>query len=194
MISFDIETLGVRSSAVILSVACVRFETSDVEKFAGQKLNDVYKDYLMNSLFVKFNVEEQIKMLKRTTDDKAIEWWKTQDMLVREKSFRINTTLDVKAKAGIDLVKQYCYFQDKEPVLWQRGGMDQICFDDMCKQLNIDTLPFWQWMDYRTACNLTKETAKRGYCDVPGFDRQLVVKHDPVHDAAYDIMMLLWGK
>lgn len=194
MIALDVETLDIRSSAVILSVAVVRFDLSDAEeKFRGQSPNDVYREYLDSALFVKFDVKEQFNV-RRTVDDGTVDWWKQQGQLAREKSFIIDKTRDVDTKTGIQQITDYCYTGDREPVMWQRGGMDQIVWEDLSKQFGMKILPFWNWMDVRTAINITKDTASKGYCSIPDFDRQLVVKHDPVHDVAYDVMMLVYGK
>lgn len=193
MISFDIETLGISSSSVILSVAAIRFGLGDIDEFKNTAPNDIYRHYLKNSCFVKFKVDEQFKM-KRLVDDSTMEWWSKQNQLTREKSFKIDPARDVGVVQGLKTLYQYCTQGDPEPTMWARGNLDQLVFDDLCDQFKQPKLPFWKWMDFRTAVNLMKETAVRGYCEIPGFDRQFVVKHDPVHDAAYDIMMFLWGK
>lgn len=192
MIMFDIETLSIKSDAVVLSAAAIRFSLDDTQKVRGGSLNDLYREYCRSACFVKFNVSEQFKM-KRGTDESTMEWWTKQNQLVREKSFT-PSKIDVGTVAGIKTLLEYSMQGDPEPTMWQRGGLDQVVFEDLSRQFQQPILPFWKWMDVRTMINLSKETATRGYCDIPGFDRQFVVKHDPVHDCAYDIMMMLWGK
>ena len=192
MISFDIETLGVRSSAVLLSVGCVRFSTDDPEKFKGMDINKVYQQYLDSSLFVKFAVKPQFA--SRTKDEEAMKWWLSLPTSVRNKSFNIKET-DLMAGDALALIKDYCFQDDECPTLWARGGLDQIVFDDFCDWAGRPRVfEYWNWMDFRTALNLTKSTVSRGYCTVPRFDRTKVVKHDPVHDAAYDVVQLLYGE
>lgn len=193
MISFDIETLGITTDSVILSVAAIKFNLNDPETYKDMSLNDIYRQYLKNACFVKFSVEEQFRN-KRVTDKGTLEWWSDQNQLTREKSFIIDPKRDVGVVAGLKQIYAYCTQDDKEPTMWARGNLDQLLYDNLCDQFQQPKLPFWKWMDFRTAINLMKETVVRGYCEIPGFDRQFVVKHDPVHDAAYDVMMFLWGK
>lgn len=193
MICFDIETLGIRSSAVVLSVGCVMFSFDDKVNHTPLSMDDRYRRYLATALFVKFKAEEQFK-LKRTTDKDAMEWWKKQGQVQRNRSFLVYPD-DLDAVDGIKLIGTYCLAEGKNTTIWQRGSLDNIVFDDLCRSVGKEPpMEYYQWMDVRTALNLTKEKVNRGYCDVPGFDTSLVIKHDPVHDAAYDVMQLLYGE
>lgn len=196
MISFDIETLGVSSEVVVLSVGIVKFELFNANTAWQQTdpnaLNNIYKKMLDDALFVKFEVDEQVAKYGRKVEKEAIDFWKDQSTRVIEKSFRRNFNIDCKI---IDGVIKIAEFVNGDPNFWARGSLDQIVYDSLCRAAGKPLVTeYWCWSDYRTAINLTKETARRGYCDIPGFDRSLVVKHDPVHDAAYDVMMLLYGK
>jgi hypothetical protein len=193
MISFDIETCGVKTNSVLLSVACIRFNLDDSDRFDGDIVK-TYQNYIDSALFVKFAVEMQVKTLHRTLDKEAMEWWAKQCLAARTKSLIINGT-ELQPKEGIDLIKEYCFFNDTSPTLWQRGGLDQVVFDDFCRDSGVDPIfQYWNWQDFRTAINLCKNTANRGYCTIPEFNRSLVVKHDPVHDAAYDVLQLIYGE
>lgn len=189
MISFDIETLGVESNAVILSAACVKFDLTDIERDKNLTLNERYQNYLRDSLFVKFDRFEQINN-GRIAEKEALDWWKNQSELALQKSYWFTDT-DLKIVEGIKIISEYC---KGHTTFWARGGLDQILFDSLCRQFKQPTIAeYWDWLDFRTALNLTKNSVKRGYCDIPEFDFYKVVKHDPVHDAAYDVMMLLYG-
>ena len=56
MFIFDVETLGVESTAVVLSAALIHF---DPEK------RPTYQDMLDNACFVKFSVKEQADEIGR---------------------------------------------------------------------------------------------------------------------------------
>lgn len=196
MISFDIETLGVSSEVVVLSVGVVKFELHNAnnayQTTDKNYLNGIYQKMLADSLFVKFEVDEQVVKYGRKVEKDAIDFWKEQSAQVVDRSFRRNSALDVKAEDGITKIAEFC---NGDQNFWARGSLDQIVYDSLCRAAGKPLVTeYWCWSDYRTAINLTKETARKGYCDIPGFDRSLVVKHDPVHDAAYDVMMLLYGK
>jgi len=184
----DVETLGTESTAVILSAALIPFELNE---------KPVYEELLERAIFVKFDAEQQIKELHRTTEKGTIEWWNKQCDLVKQKSFNRNKKQDVDAatglthlknKAGLSLVAK----ENKDVIFWSRGSLDQVTIDSLSKQVHNELIiPFNNWRDCRTAIDLLCEGASGGYCPVTGFNRDIVLKHSPDHDAAYDIMMLL---
>lgn len=190
MISFDLETLGVESNAVILSVGCVKFEMSDIDRDVLLTPDERYQNYIKNGLFVKLDRNEQL-LTGRQLETGAMEWWSKQAEIPISRSFSPRPD-DLKAVAGIQRVAEYC---KGHKAFWARGSMDQVVYDAMCRQYDQPTVAeYWDWSDFRTAINCLKNTAKRGYCDIAKFDRYQVCKHDPVHDAAYDAMMLLYGE
>src|SRR6478736_9170831 len=68
-LNFDIETLGHRDSTVVTTLACVPFSFED---------DLTYDDHVLNGFYVKFNIEEQLKVYKRTTCEETLAWWKQQ--------------------------------------------------------------------------------------------------------------------
>lgn len=186
----DVETLGIESTAVVLSLAIIAFDFDE---------DLTYQDYLDRALFIKFNGEEQIKTLKRTITPSSLEWWKTQDEHVRALSLLPDPSRDVSAKEGIDRLEAYLKeHKNGKHYAWARGGLDQVTLDSLTRAVRgIEADPliaYNNWLDVRTAIALTKESAGGGYCQIPDFNREVVVKHDPVHDCAYDIMMLVKGR
>lgn len=180
----DVETLDVQSSAVILSIAVIKFGLDEVP---------VYEDLLNRALFVKFNALQQRNEYGNTMDESTLKWWGKQATLVKQKSFFPNLKFDVSAIEGLAQVRRYCELPNKHVRFWARGCMDQSCLDNLSRKAFGDLLiPYNAWYDVRTAIDLTCENAANGYCPVPGFDsKSYVIKHDPVHDCAYDIMQLL---
>jgi hypothetical protein len=59
MFIFDVETLGVESTAVILSAALIHFDPAD---------KPTYQDLLDSACFVKLNAKDQTKRLGRSVD------------------------------------------------------------------------------------------------------------------------------
>jgi hypothetical protein len=188
MFMFDIETLGVESTSVILSLGIVHFD----------KGVDNYSDLIENGLFIKFNANEQVKQYGRTIDKDTITWWSKQNEYARATNF-IPHESDLTVMDGLGILKRYIkkHRTDDNEVFWARGSLDQVCIDSLCKAADEDLITFYNnWRDVRTAIDFISEKPKNGYCQVahPTFNRDDVCKHHPVHDCALDVMMLLYGK
>lgn len=187
MFALDIETLSPKENAVVLSMAVLYFDETQTY---------TYQDLLDNTCFVKFNLKEQMEIYGRKSDKDTIEWWKKQCDMVKAKSL-IPSKDDLKVSDGLQFVADYVKMKskEKEEIVWTRGSLDQFALDSLCDDVGFPLLfNYSQYRDFRTAIDLLKETSWRGYCDVPEFNRHaLVMKHDPVHDVALDVMMLLYG-
>jgi len=189
MYMFDVETLGVESTTVILSAAAIKFDPNNLSK--------TYDDYLADAFFVKFDVQDQVKNYKRTIDKSTMEWWANQHDYVRKISFIPSKNDDVSAIDGLNLLYDYLGPQDGSNTFWARGSLDQMSIDSLCKAVGKELIaPYNCWRDVRTALDCLCETTKNGYCQmkIPFDKNSNVIKHHPVHDCAYDIMMLLHGK
>jgi hypothetical protein len=95
MFMFDIETLGSESTSVVLSASIIHFDEPTC----------TYEDLLENACFVKFDVEEQIK-LKRVAETGTLDWWKQQHEYVRRISLTPNSH-DLAAVDAINILKEY---------------------------------------------------------------------------------------
>jgi hypothetical protein len=184
---FDVETLGTESRSVVLSFGVIHFDLN---------LDFTYQDLINNSLFVKFNAAEQIEKYKRTYSKSTLNWWNSQPDIVK-KSALVKSNQDVSMLEGINALRNYSLKHDSKnnSIVWARGSMDGGCLESMCTDLNVDQVfEYYRFRDVRTAVDILKDTASRGYCEIPDFDKDIVLKHHPVHDVAYDIMMLKYGK
>lgn len=187
MFALDLETLSNKENAVVLSLAVLHFK--ETETYTYQQLLD-------NTCFVKFKLKEQIEVYNRVTNKDTIDWWKKQCEIVKNVSL-VPSKDDLAAIDGLTVAMDYIktHSGDKEEIVWTRGSLDQFALDSLCDDVKVPYLfGYSQYRDFRTAIDLLKETSKRGYCNVPNFDRNLVIKHDPVHDVALDVMMLLYGE
>ncbi len=187
MFCFDVETLGKESNSVVLSLACVYFKPEDKPS---------YTDLMKDAFFVKFDVDEQVKKYGRKLDKGTIEWWAKQCDLAKRKSLMPNPILDKPLIEGFEEFRAWTKTkQDDDCWIWARGNLDQIALESISNQ--IEREPIWnfnRWRDVRTLIDILYDT-KTGYVDVPGFDPQShVIKHDPVHDIAYDVTMMLFGQ
>jgi hypothetical protein len=184
MITFDIETLSTESTAVVLSAAMVYFDDGMT-----------YEEMIEKSIFVKFDAKEQIQKYHRSASKSTLEWWSKQCDLAKRISLNPSKH-DVSAIDGIELLRDYLKI-DPSPtkILWTRGSLDQMAIDSLCNAVDVKPLVRYnQYRDVRTAIDILASTAENGYCQVnlKDFSLQKVLKHDPVHDCAYDATMLMY--
>jgi hypothetical protein len=102
------------------------------------------------------------------------------------------------AAEGMNIFYEYMnkHTNSQKQTMWARGSLDQLVIDSLATKLGMDPLTgYAQWRDVRTAVDILYGTSN-GYCGVdhPEFERASVIKHHPVHDCAYDAMMLMYGK
>lgn len=187
MFCFDIETLGIESTAVILSAAIIEWEPE--EEFT-------YSDLIKRAVFVKFDALEQVRKFKRTTDRSTREWWDKQSEHAKKLSLIPNADMDVSVEEGVAKLRGVVKNStSKNKTMWVRGSLDQLAIDSLTRVAEVsDVAHFTSYRDVRTAVDILVPGASGGYCNIPGFDRSQVQKHDPVHDCAYDIMMMRYGE
>lgn len=196
MYFLDIETLGVSSETVILSVALLYFD----EKVEGHTWESLYD----STYFVKLSVRDQVENYNRVVDKDTIAWWKNQGDLTREKSFTPKKS-DLSAKEGISQLQQYVRDKSKFPkkeLVWVRGSIDQVALDSLFKAVvgQERLFPFWNYRDIRTFVDFNTETGARGYAEIdperyPGtWNKDIVVKHNPIDDVVLDCLQLIYGK
>jgi hypothetical protein len=188
MFMFDVETLGIESNSAILSMACIYFNPEE---------KPTYKQLVENAFFVKLNSKYQTEHLGRTVTKSTLDWWAKQPEMLKKQSL-IPSVNDVMPDEAIRLMTGWSkQFPNNEScIVWARGNLDQMCLGSMEDKLKRDALfHFGRWRDVRTAVDvLTGST--NGYCNVdhPEFNRDDVIKHNPIHDCAFDAMMLMYGK
>lgn len=188
MFVFDIETVGVESTAGILSAGIVYFE-----------VGSTYQDMLDNSLFVKFDITEQMKQLKRSQTKSTMEWWKEQPLSARQMSLIPDPSRDVSAADGIQKLKNFIgrYDDWKKRTFWARGSLDQPAIDSLCRAVGVEPLTqYSRWRDVRTAIDFLSPKSNFGYCKInhDSFDNKSLhaMKHDPVIDCIIDAGMILY--
>lgn len=191
MFCLDIETLGVESTSVILSVGISYVSNTEPKS---------YQDILDNSIFIKLNAKEQIAA-GRVVVNSTVDWWNKQCDFAKERSYYPKNS-DLSVDEGISILQKWVNERaKKDDICWIRGSLDQMCLDSLFRTADAAPLfPYNAYRDVRTAIELLyPETAKNGYVDVDpeyclGFDRDQVLKHSPEHDCAFDLAMILFGK
>lgn len=188
MFVFDIETLGIESTTVVISAALLWFNPEEQPDY--QKL-------LNDACFVKLNAKDQIERFGRTVNKDTLDWWKTQHEYVRKVSFDPSPN-DLLAEDAIQQLNDYMnkYPTPAKQTMWARGSLDQVAIDSLCIKVGKNPITTYNmWRDVRTAVDCFTGSTN-GYCDVahPTFKRHEVIKHHPVHDCALDAMQLMYGK
>lgn len=188
---FDIETLGVESTTVILSAGIIYF---DPEADA----DCTYEELVARGLFVKFNAKDQVNRLGRTISKSTLDWWNKQGEFQQKASLIPSAEDDLLAEDGIRVLHKYInkYMGGKKwdtETMWARGSLDQMAIDSLCNKAGVEPIaPFNRWRDMRTAIDMLYGTSN-GYADVHGLNMDEVAKHHPIPDCALDILMLLRG-
>ena len=192
MFMFDIETLGIESTAVVLSAAIICFDP--------EKDSDIsFRELVERGLLVKFDAKDQVKRLDRTMTKSTLDWWGKQGDYQQKLSFVPDASRDLITEDGLQAIRKYInqYHRGADPqtmTIWARGSLDQMAIDSLALKAGVERIaPFNRWRDVRTAVDLMTDS-KNGYCKVTDLNRDEVVKHDPVHDCALDILMLLRGE
>jgi hypothetical protein len=188
---FDVETLGVESNSVVLSMACIYFDPTK---------NPTYKELKASAFFVKLNAEDQVTRLNRKIDKSTVTWWGKQCQFARNKSL-LPSSDDVSAEEAIASLRSWASIKnDKKSYVWARGNLDEIILRSLEYQVTGDrndtVFTYNRWRDVRTAIDFLTGN-HNGYCEIdhPEFNFDIdVIKHDPIDDCASDIMMLLYGK
>ncbi len=189
----DIETISTKANAAILSVGCVYVDAS--------KPTTTYEEILSKSIYIKFEVKDQVDRLHRHVEKRTVDWWMKQAPMVRDFAMK-PTSRDVKVEIGLGILGTWINETrvSRNEQCWIRGFMDSTTLEDLTSQLELPSVfPYNSYRDVRTAIDLLYPHTTSGYVEVDparcvGFDVSKVIKHHPVHDSAYDAAMLIYGK
>jgi hypothetical protein len=188
---FDIETLGIESDTVILSLAMTKVDPSSLPA----DNNAAYLSLLRGSFFSKLNVAEQ-RSRNRSVEPDTMAWWKKQGEVQKAASV-IPHSSDQSVQEMYDGMVAYLNgIPDfKNLPVWIRGSLDQVAFDSLLRSFGLNPIVNYNaYRDIRTAIDLIYPESKAGYIEVPGLDIGNVVKHHPTHDCCYDALQLIRGK
>jgi len=129
----DIETLGTRPNAVILTIGAIKFSPYNME-------------LPTKAIYLRPDVEAQVA-LGRNIDEDTVRWWETQEETVREEALSEDNrdTLDYCA----DEINRFFVGTDK---FWAQGpAFDYIILEDWFRSIVRPTpWQYWQVMDSRT--------------------------------------------
>jgi hypothetical protein len=142
-IMIDLETLGTKYDAVVLSIGAVKFDPySDAEP--------------SQAFYMKLNVDEQVALGREIHPD-TVNWWSQQKPEVREEALS-----DDNRESLEDFSKGLNKFLVGCNDIWAHGpAFDIVIIEDLYRQLG-KPIPwqFWQIRDSRTLFNLTVDPRK----------------------------------
>lgn len=180
-ILLDLETLGTRENAVVLSLGAVAFSLYEGEK------ND-YDAYILNGFYVKFSVEDQIKTWGRKTEPGTLAWWRDQGEEAR-KVLKPSKD-DVSMIDGLTMfnawIKATPGYKFKDSYVWSRGTyFDFPKIESMYDQAGLECgFNTWKIRDVRTYIDILTGDTWGKYN--PRKAPQNFVAHHALHDAAMD--------
>lgn len=143
-IMIDLETLHVRTDAVILTIGAVAFDPR------GQGIQDRF--------YIKPDVDEQIAQ-GRAFDDKTIEWWAQQNQQAQSEAFSVDDRVGF--KESLEALHAYCW---NASAVWSNGaGFDVPVVEFAMYQVGL-VVPWrhWEVRDTRTLWDITGVKLKDG--------------------------------
>ena len=164
----DIETLSVEPTAVIVSIAAVKFNRN-VDK-PVENLDQIY---------IKVH-RESCEILGMHTDENTISWWQRQDAAIRYEALE-NPENRVTIKEA--LTKLTTWLGRSELKIWSHGDdFDCVILSQAYQKCNMKTpWKFWNTRDTRTVLDLG---------NVNLTDIQIKNKHHPVYDCYRQILAI----
>ena len=184
MFVFDVETLDLESTAVLLAVGIVYIDESREYD---------YETFFNEGKMIKFSVKAQTGI--RTISKSTLQFWSEQAKDVRDLILTPSKN-DVTPFDGIIELKNYMNEKDpkRESMVFTRGPLDQMVWPSFCKSFNaFDPISYKRFRDVRTFVDCISGNTT-GYCNInkkiiqpPNF-----MAHHPVHDVARDALMMLY--
>ena len=148
-VMIDLETLGTRPDAVILTLGAIKFDPfkPDVEPGPG--------------IYFRLDIENQLA-LGRTVDDSTIDWWGQQDPKVREEAMG-----DLEGETRVDVAKlkyELNKFLVGVDYIWAQGpAFDIVILEDLYRSQGWGfPWHFWQIRDSRTLFGVHGDPREKG--------------------------------
>ena len=190
--ALDIETLDTESSAVVLSIGLVPFETK--LPLSMHKLRE-------KSFFVKLNAVEQQSKYKRSVSKDTLDWWAKQPEEAKVRSLYPSSE-DLSVEDGLFALQEYflSHGGTKNSMIYTRGAFDSMITESLCKAAGAKPLvPYYGFLDIRTFIHCMYPKSQRGYVPIdmnicPDYDEKILIGHCPVDDCVRDICQMLAGQ
>lgn len=183
---FDFETMStIAEDGVVLSCATLLYDEERIRSDDPY----TYEELLDNTSYIKFDVEDQVKVHNRTFEQDTIEWWKQQGSEAR-KVLQADPNVDVSiseldsfiVNSGVMLAKK----------VYSRGKLDPDFIESIYQRVLKKPYPYphWKLRDTRTMIEgmAWPETLDNTF--MPDGLKEKFVHHDPRHDITLDVMRM----
>ena len=176
----DLETLGTREGAVVVSLGATLFD------FENGK-ND-FDRYIDEGFHVKFDIADQIRNHKRKVEDGTLAWWKEQSESARK--ILKPSDEDASMRDGLEMFNAWLRsskYDFKKSYVWSRGTyFDFPKVESMYDQLGLECgFNTWKIRDVRTFIDVLVGVDNGKYEPQNGAPSGFIA-HDALHDAAMD--------
>jgi len=180
---YDFETLSQdQINGVVTCLAVLKFDES---RFVDKAYT--FKELVNSAKVMKFSVEEQVKTYERKIDKSTLDWWKEQGSDAQK---WIKPSDDDRA-----LEELYDFFMEAAgghaTKFYTRGNtFDPILLESIMKQIH-KPMPYhwWEVRDTRSLIEGLSWGSKLENKFIPP-DCDELVKHNPTHDIALDVMRI----
>jgi hypothetical protein len=172
-VSIDLETLGIKPTALILSIGAVAFDPK-----TGEQTDDGF--------YRVIDIAHAIG--GGDIDPSTVNWWMKQPQVARDELFGdLNKDVRVNLRVALSELSDYLGFSEDIPegefpdvVLWARGSKDEQWLDSAYKGMQLaPPFAYWQWKDERTFTSYFKQYLP---------DRGELVAHNAFDDALYQAL------
>ena len=156
-VMLDCETIGIKSTAVILTIGAVKFDP----KGTG----------IIDRLELRPTMEDQ-EALGRTVDEGTLQWWSTQSESAQEEAFSDRDRIPF--KEAMEKLYKFCWNQNN---VWSHGASFDVVLMETC----------WQSLGMNEPWKFSTVRDTRTLFDITGVslrDGGYVTTHKAVEDAA----------
>ena len=182
---YDYETLGQDViNCPVLSMAAFAFDTN---RFISKPYT--LSEIVDGSTYVKFDVNEQVKVFKRVIESSTIDWWMLQSKEAQRSQLKAYKT-DVSISEMPDVLESI--YTEGASVYTRGNTFDPIITETMCKAMGKPSpYPWWSIRDTRSMIDGLSYGSKMSNSFMPEpVEYKDVVLHDPRYDIALDILRL----
>ncbi len=186
----DIETLSVKTNAVIFSIACVIFNPHKKH----------IEDFVIDKIRINISRDGQ-EELGLETDENAIALWNKDEL---KEIFKILNTNQVNIKEGLINLTKFISKYNVYKIWANSPNFDMVILETAFDKCGLKKpWNFWQFMDVRTVMNLDfhllkgnpitrkgkdewvkyySEKKKKLKNKITSFDKEVMSEHDPLYD------------
>ena len=191
----DMETFSNKANATVIDLAAIVYR-EDIQNPPS------FQELVSRGIKIKFDLKSQSNRHKMKS---TIEWWKNQspDAKKNLKPSLDDVNINIGMEKFFDYIRRPGFKVDYwKSLAWCRGNsFDFTIFEDMLSEYleQDDTIfeqpvNFSRQRDIRTAIEQNLCSRMQTICPLPKGTLDGFVKHDSIHDAAKDVLMLIYSK